>query len=41
MRFKKNAVAEGRFELSRFEPRLKEVLEQLAEDRLSLEDAIS
>lgn len=38
LRFKKNAVAEGRFELSRFEPRLKEVLEQLAEDRLSLED---
>ncbi|CAK9049579.1 SNARE-interacting protein KEULE [Durusdinium trenchii] len=38
MRFKKNAVAEGRFELSRFEPRLKEILEQLAEDRLSLED---
>eukprot|EP00434_Breviolum_minutum_P006127 symbB.v1.2.005400.t1/scaffold316.1/size230253/15 len=38
LKFKKNAVAEGRFELSRFEPRLKEVLEQLAEDRLSLED---
>lgn len=37
-RFKKNAVAEGRFELSRFEPRLKEILEQLVEDRLSLEE---
>jgi len=37
-RFKKNALAEGRFELSRFEPRIKAVLEQLAEHRLSKED---
>jgi len=37
-RFKKNALAEGRFELSRFEPKVKELLEQLAEQRLSLED---
>ncbi|CAJ1462274.1 unnamed protein product [Effrenium voratum] len=37
-RSKKNATAEGRFELSRFEPCLKELLERLAEDRLSFEE---
>eukprot|EP00440_Ansanella_granifera_P044327 gb/GFBE01048043.1/.p1 GENE.gb/GFBE01048043.1/~~gb/GFBE01048043.1/.p1 ORF type:complete len:634 (+),score=148.96 gb/GFBE01048043.1/:1-1902(+) len=37
-RFKKNALAEGRFMLSRYEPRIKELLEQLAEHRLSPED---
>lgn len=37
-RFKKNARADGTFVLSRFEPRVKELLEQLAENRLNDED---
>lgn len=37
-RFKRNARTEHRLELSRFEPRLKAILEQLAEKRLSDED---
>eukprot|EP00933_Yihiella_yeosuensis_P023959 TRINITY_DN18591_c0_g1_i2.p1 TRINITY_DN18591_c0_g1~~TRINITY_DN18591_c0_g1_i2.p1 ORF type:complete len:647 (+),score=146.63 TRINITY_DN18591_c0_g1_i2:63-1943(+) len=37
-RFKKNAKESNRFELSRFEPRLQAILEQLAEHRLSQED---
>lgn len=37
-RFKRIAQVEGRFELSRFEPRVKGLLEQLAENRLSKED---
>jgi len=37
-RFKRNMKMDGRFELSRFEPRVKELLEQLAEQRLSEEE---
>jgi len=37
-RFKRNSQAEGRFELSRFEPRVKALVEQLTEKRLSEED---
>mmetsp|Transcript_112254 Transcript_112254/g.358278 ORF Transcript_112254/g.358278 Transcript_112254/m.358278 type:complete len:648 (+) Transcript_112254:130-2073(+) len=37
-RFKQNAQAEGRFELSRFEPRVKSLLEQLSQDRLNQND---
>lgn len=37
-RFKRNAKADGRFMLSRFEPRVKTLLEQLAANTLSEED---
>merc|ERR550532_1918839 len=37
-RFKRNAQAEGRFVLSRFEPRMRALAQQLAEQRLSQED---
>jgi len=36
--FKRNALAEGRFELSRFEPRVKVLLEQLVQHQLGEED---
>lgn len=38
VRFKRNARADGRFELSRFEPRIKGLIEQLSQDGLSCED---
>jgi len=37
-RFKRNAQSDGRFELSRFEPRVKELVEQLSQGKLSEED---
>lgn len=37
-RFKQNARSDGRFELSRFEPRVKGLIEQLSQDRLSRAD---
>merc|ERR1712039_314192 len=37
-RFKKNVTTEGRMELSRFEPRVKSLVEQLANKRISNED---
>lgn len=37
-RFKRNAKSDGRFQLSRFEPRVKEVIEQLTQGRLSEDD---
>lgn len=39
-RFKKNAREEGRFDLSRFDPKVKELLEQLWNGKLSEEDFI-
>jgi syntaxin-binding protein 1 len=37
-RYKQNASIEGRFELSRFDPKVKEILEQLSTGKLSDED---
>jgi len=37
-RFKRNSRTDGRFDLSRFEPRIKELVEQLTQSRLSQEE---